>query len=42
MVEADPAVIFDVPAAQRYEAALKLIGLDPEMLRFAEGSAGHA
>lgn len=41
-VEADPAVIFEVPAAQRYEAALKLIGLDPEMLRFAEGSAGHA
>lgn len=41
-VEASPAVLFDVPASDRYEAALGLLGIDSETLRYAEGSAGHA
>ncbi|MDL2058972.1 YqgE/AlgH family protein [Mesosutterella sp. AGMB02718] len=41
-VEADPAVIFDVPPQQRYEAALKLLGLDMQALQFSSGKAGHA
>lgn len=38
-VEADPAVIFDLPINERYSAAIKLLGIDPAML--ASG-AGHA
>ncbi|HEX5806349.1 MAG TPA: YqgE/AlgH family protein [Macromonas sp.] len=38
-VQADPAVIFDTPVAQRYERAMALLGLQPWML--APGS-GHA
>ncbi|AKQ57410.1 YqgE/AlgH family protein [Bordetella hinzii] len=38
-VAADPAVIFDVPAEDRYPAAMKLLGIDPVMLA---GEAGHA
>ena len=38
-VEADPAVIFDLPIHERYFAAIKLLGIDPAML--ASG-AGHA
>ena len=41
-VGADPAVIFDVPPQQRYEAALKLLGLDMQALQFSSGKAGHA
>lgn len=38
-VDADPAVIFDTPIAQRYERALALLGFDPRML---SQEAGHA
>jgi putative transcriptional regulator len=38
-VLADPAVIFDVPATDRFTAALRLLGIDPIMLA---GEAGHA
>jgi len=38
-VGADPAVIFDTPAPQRYDRALALLGIDPRML---SGQAGHA
>ncbi|MFM2054088.1 MAG: hypothetical protein RL456_2125 [Pseudomonadota bacterium] len=38
-VEADPAVIFDTPAPQRYQRALSLLGVDPGML---SQDAGHA
>lgn len=38
-VEADPAVIFDVPAERRFGAALALLGIDLAML---SGEAGHA
>jgi putative transcriptional regulator len=38
-VDADPAVIFDTPAEQRYERALQLLGVDPRML---SPDAGHA
>ncbi len=38
-VEADPNVIFNLPAEQRYEAALKLLGIDMAML---SDEAGHA
>jgi len=38
-VDADPAVIFDTPAEQRYERALQLLGIDPRML---SQEAGHA
>lgn len=38
-VAADPVVIFDVPAEDRYPAAMKLLGIDPVMLA---GEAGHA
>lgn len=38
-VEADPAVIFDLPFNERYSAALKLLGFDPAKL--ASG-VGHA
>ncbi|MFY9512036.1 MAG: YqgE/AlgH family protein [Rubrivivax sp.] len=38
-VDADPAVIFDTPIAQRYDRALSLLGFDPHML---SQEAGHA
>ena len=38
-VAADPAILFDLPAEQRYVAAMKLLGIDPLMLAF---EAGHA
>jgi putative transcriptional regulator len=38
-VQADPAVIFDLPVEERFAAALKLLGIDPMML---SGEAGHA
>jgi putative transcriptional regulator len=38
-VSANLHIIFDVPADERYPAALKLLGFDPVMLA---GSAGHA
>lgn len=38
-VEADPKIVFDVPAEQRFEAALALLGISSTML---SGEAGHA
>ncbi|WP_193366413.1 YqgE/AlgH family protein [Herminiimonas sp. CN] len=38
-VEADPAVLFDLPLEQRYKAAIRLLGIDPLMLA---AEAGHA
>ena len=38
-VDADPAVIFDTPVEQRYERAVKLLGIDPRML---SQEVGHA
>ena len=38
-VEANPAIIFDIPIEQRYEKALALLGLQPWML---STEAGHA
>jgi putative transcriptional regulator len=38
-VGADMAVIFDTPVAQRYERAMKLLGLEPWML---SNEVGHA
>ncbi len=38
-VSADPAIVFDLPAEQRFVAAMKLLGIDPSMLA---GEAGHA
>jgi len=38
-VEADPAVIFDTPIAERYDRALLLLGLQSWML---SRQAGHA
>jgi putative transcriptional regulator len=38
-VEADTRLIFETPVAQRYEQALKLLGLEPWML---SPDAGHA
>ena len=38
-VDADPAIIFDTPAEQRYDRALSLLGFDPRML---SQQAGHA
>jgi putative transcriptional regulator len=38
-VDADPKVIFDTPAEQRYGRALALLGVDPRML---SPDAGHA
>jgi len=38
-VDADPAVIFDTPIAQRYDRAVGLLGFDPRML---SQEAGHA
>lgn len=38
-VAADPSIIFDLPAEERFAAAVKLLGFDPAML---SGQAGHA
>ncbi len=38
-VQADPAVLFEVPFDARYAAAIKLLGIDPMMLA---SEAGHA
>ncbi len=38
-VQADPAVIFDTPVAQRYDRALSLLGIDRSVLSL---DAGHA
>ncbi len=38
-VQADPVVIFDTPVAQRYDKALRLLGLEPWMI---SQQAGHA
>src|SRR3954449_3708866 len=38
-VLAEPGVIFDTPAEQRYDKALSLLGIDPRML---SQEAGHA
>ena len=38
-VRADPAVVFDVPHAQRRASAIQLLGFDPSAL---SGEAGHA
>lgn len=38
-VRADPAIVFDLPAEERFAAAMNLLGIDPMML---SGEAGHA
>ncbi len=38
-VEADPRIVFEVPAEERFEAALALLGISASML---SGDAGHA
>lgn len=38
-VRADPAILFDMPVADRFVAAIKLLGIDPMMLA---SEAGHA
>lgn len=38
-VQADPAIVFEMPIEQRFAAAMKLLGIDPMMLT---GQAGHA
>lgn len=38
-VNADPRILFETPAEQRYEASLKLLGIDLAML---SDDAGHA
>jgi putative transcriptional regulator len=38
-VDAEPAIIFDTPVAERYDKALSLLGIDPCML---SQEAGHA
>lgn len=38
-VRADPAILFDIPSADRFVAAMHLLGIDPNMLT---GEAGHA
>ena len=38
-VAANPQILFDTPADERYDAALKLLGVDPTQL---SGLAGHA
>jgi putative transcriptional regulator len=36
---ANPQILFDLPAEQRYDAALRLLGVDPTQL---SGQVGHA
>ncbi|MDP9107513.1 MAG: YqgE/AlgH family protein [Pseudomonadota bacterium] len=38
-VSADPSIIFDLPVEQRFTAAMRLLGIDPNMLA---AEAGHA
>lgn len=38
-VKADPVILFEMPLANRYVAAMKLLGIDPLMLN---AEAGHA
>ena len=38
-VRADPAILFDMPSAERFAAAMNLLGIDPTLLN---GEAGHA
>lgn len=38
-VPSDPHIIFDMPAEQRYDAAMALLGFDPSLL---SGEIGHA
>lgn len=38
-VASDPEIIFGIPPEERYDAALRLLGIDPVMLT---GDAGHA
>ena len=38
-VPADPSILFDLPVADRFVAAIKLLGIDPSMLA---AEAGHA
>jgi putative transcriptional regulator len=38
-VPADPQIIFDTPIEQRYDRAVRLLGIDPQML---SQDAGHA
>jgi len=38
-VPANPDILFDLPAEERFAAAIKLLGIDPMMLA---GDAGHA
>jgi putative transcriptional regulator len=38
-VRADPHIVFDLPIEQRFDAAMRLLGIDPMML---SGVAGHA
>ncbi|HEX7642268.1 MAG TPA: YqgE/AlgH family protein [Burkholderiaceae bacterium] len=38
-VRADPNIVFDLPIEQRFDAAMRLLGIDPMML---SGTAGHA
>lgn len=38
-VEADAKILFELPATERYHAALAQLGIDPAMLSMA---AGHA
>ena len=38
-VRADPAILFETPVEQRFDAAMHLLGIDPGML---SGEAGHA
>jgi len=38
-VRADPHIVFDLPIEERFDAAMRLLGIDPAMLT---GEAGHA
>ena len=38
-VSADPSIIFDLPISQRYTAAIKLLGFDPNKLTYEVGHA---
>jgi putative transcriptional regulator len=38
-VRADPNIVFDLPIEERFDAAMRLLGIDPMML---SGTAGHA
>ena len=38
-VPADPAIIFELPVGERFNAALRLLGIDPVMLTAESGRA---